>query len=52
MLLPVFICDGEDFHRASTRAAYPRSAPHICCALYDVGREHSCPAENPGAPRH
>nr|WP_230323653.1 MULTISPECIES: hypothetical protein [Citrobacter] len=52
LLLPVFISHGENLHRASTRTAYPRSAPHLCCTLYDVGWEHTCPAENPGSSRH
>nr|WP_247754208.1 hypothetical protein [Citrobacter freundii] len=52
MLLPVFVCNGQNLHRASARPAYPRSAPYVCSALYDVGRKHPCPAENPRASRH
>nr|WP_239549502.1 hypothetical protein [Lelliottia amnigena] len=52
MLLPVFVGDGQNLHRASTRPAYPRSAPHVCSALYDVWWKHSCPAKNSRSPRH
>ncbi|MDV2137672.1 hypothetical protein RZZ46_10655 [Citrobacter amalonaticus] len=52
MLLPVFICDGENLYSASTRAAYTRFAPHVCGTLHDVWREHSCSAKNTWTPRH
>ncbi|WCE15717.1 hypothetical protein PHA72_08240 [Enterobacter ludwigii] len=52
MLLPVFVCDGQNFHRASSRPAYPRSAPYVRSTLYDVWRQHPCPTENPRPSRH
>nr|WP_235135719.1 hypothetical protein [Enterobacter huaxiensis] len=52
MLLPVFVCDGQNFHRASSRPAYPRSAPYVRSTLHDVWRQHPCPAENPRPSRH
>ncbi|MCK7101254.1 hypothetical protein L8P39_01775 [Enterobacter cloacae] len=52
MLLPVFVCDGQNLHRASSRATYPRSAPYICSTLYDVWREHPCATKNPWSSRH
>ncbi|MFS9433781.1 hypothetical protein QNN86_05550 [Citrobacter sp. C348] len=52
MLLPVFSCDGQDFHYPSSWATYSRSAPHVCGTLYDVWWQHSCFAENPGPSRH
>ncbi|MDR9905458.1 hypothetical protein PSS60_22855 [Enterobacter hormaechei subsp. xiangfangensis] len=52
MLLPVLVSDGKNLHRASARPAYPRSAPHVCSALYDVGRKHTCPTKDPRSPRH
>nr|WP_247687076.1 hypothetical protein [Klebsiella michiganensis] len=52
MLLPVFVGDGENFHRASTRTAHSRSSSYVRSTLYDVGREHPGSAENPGPSRH
>nr|WP_264753011.1 hypothetical protein [Klebsiella quasipneumoniae] len=52
MLLPVFVCDGQNLHRASSRPAYPRSAPYVRSALHDVWRKHSCPTKNSRSPRH
>ncbi|MCW9454101.1 hypothetical protein MJ905_23245 [Klebsiella michiganensis] len=52
MLLPVLVRDGKNLHRASARPAYPRSAPHVCRALYDAGRKHTCPTKDPRSPRH
>ncbi|WIO45445.1 hypothetical protein P2G42_08315 [Klebsiella electrica] len=52
MLLPVLVSDGQNLHRASSRPAYPRSAPYVRSALHDVWRQHPCPAENPRPSRH
>ncbi|MCU8613446.1 hypothetical protein OE184_05605 [Klebsiella pneumoniae] len=52
MLLPVSVGDGQNLNSASSWAAYPRSAPHVCSTLYDVRRKHPCPPENPRPSRH
>ncbi|MEG4662647.1 hypothetical protein UXN76_15435 [Enterobacter cloacae] len=52
MLLPVFVCDGQNLYRAPARSTYPRSAPYVCSTLYDVRWEHPCPPENSWPPRH
>nr|WP_312154142.1 hypothetical protein [Lelliottia nimipressuralis] len=52
MLLPVFVCDGENLHRASARPTYPCPTPYVCSTLYDVRREHPCAPENSGPSRH
>ncbi|MEH3661705.1 hypothetical protein POV87_00570 [Enterobacter roggenkampii] len=43
---------GENLHRTSAWATYPRSASYVCSTLYDVGRKHSCTAKNSWSPRH
>nr|WP_237658062.1 hypothetical protein [Enterobacter cancerogenus] len=52
MLLPVFVCDGQNLHRASTRAAHSCSASHIRSTFHDGRRKHSRATENSGASRH
>ncbi|MDT8701736.1 hypothetical protein RI126_14985 [Kluyvera ascorbata] len=52
LLLPVFVCDGQNLHCASARPVYPRSTPYVRSTLHDVWRQHPCPTENSRPPRH
>nr|WP_286133725.1 hypothetical protein [Enterobacter sp. 638] len=52
MLLPVFVCDGQNLDSAPTWAIDPRSASYVCSALYDVGRKYSRTAAHTWSPRY